>query len=80
MTGQQGEENISQREYVLTDDVCGIFLDEVRKCRVAGTIHDPTGLCGLIELRSNFWVKFVCGAGLPVRSPIEGIKTGMWDV
>jgi len=74
---------VSERDHVpegtheLTDDVRGIVLDEVPEFRDVTTIHDPTGLCGLVELRSDLRAEFVCGAGSPVWSPMEGIQTDM---
>ena len=60
-----------------TDDICGIVFDEVSNFRRIAAIHDPTGLCGLVEPFLDFRTEFVCGACSPVRSPMEGIQAGM---
>jgi len=72
----EGRKTIAEGIRELTNDVRCIALDDVPECRVAVTAHDPTGLCGLVESRSDFCVGFVCGAGLSVWSPTED----MWDV
>lgn len=64
----------------LTYDVCGIVLDEVPEFRDVTAIYDPTGLCGLVELHSDFSAEFICGAGSPVRSPMEGIQVDVWYI
>jgi len=81
--GSNPEWSVSEREVVsgtrcaLTDDVRGIVFDDVSEFRYVATIHDPTGLCGLVEPFLDFCTEFICGAGSPVRPPMEGIQTGM---
>ena len=64
----------------LTDDVRGVVLDNVPKFRDVAAVNDPTSHCGLVELRSVFGAKFVCGTSSPVRSPMEGIQGDMWYI
>jgi len=64
----------------LTDDVRGITPDKVPKFRDVAAIHHPTSLCGLVKPFSDFRTEFVCGAGSPVRPPVEGIQVGMWYI
>ena len=58
----------------LTNDVRGIVLYYVSDFRNVAAVDDPTGLRGLVKLLSDFCTEFVCGAGSPVWSPMEGIQ------
>ena len=61
----------------LTNDVRSVVLYEVSDFRGVAAVDDPAGLCRLIESFLDFCAEFVCGAGLPVRLPMEGIQAGM---
>jgi len=58
----------------LTDDIRGIVLDDVPDFRDVAAVDDLTGFCGLVEFLLDFCTEFVCGAGSPIRSPMEGIQ------
>ena len=69
----RGRRRLLERMCGLTDDVRSIVLHDVADFRDVAAIYDPTGLCGLVELFLDFHTKLVCGAGSPVRSPMDGI-------
>lgn len=69
----KGRETITGMACGLTNYVRGVVFYEVSEFRDVATVDDPTCLCGLVELFLNFCTELVCGAGLPVRSPVEGV-------
>jgi len=58
----------------LTDDIRSIVLYEVSNFRGIAPVDYPTGLRHLVELLLDFRTEFVCGAGPPVRTPMNGIQ------
>ena len=64
----------------LTYDVRGIVLYEVSKFRGVATVNDPTSVRSLVKLCLDFVTELICGTGLPVRPPMEGIQTDMRNI
>ena len=71
------QETAPRASCALTDDIRRIIFEDVSGFRHVTAIHDPTGLCGLVEPFLDFCAEFVCGARSPVRPPMEGVQTGM---